>query len=205
MSTGSYEKSNWAWQFQQWQKQVGEWWELQLSRFSPDFPGGSGWSLPAWLSSPVLFFIARVIFWVLIALLVCWIALQLMRRFSPYVYSWRNQLDQQSEKLTTTPDRTLSVADWLARSQNCQTQGDYREACLYLYRAMLQQLHDSGQVTQQPSRTDGEYLHLVQQFPQSRAYQRLLITHQQLCFSQTPASRSLFEECQQAYQQINQG
>jgi hypothetical protein len=69
--------------------------------------------------------------------------------------------------------------------------------------AMLQRLNDTGIVQHEPSRTDGEYLQLlIQQLPQPRPYQTLLMTHQQLCFSNVEASPSLFEQCQQAYREI---
>jgi hypothetical protein len=67
---------------------------------------------------------------------------------------------------------------------------------------MLQRLNDTGIVKDQPSRTDGEYLQLVQQLPQPQPYQTLLITHQELSFSNAEASPSLFDECQQAYREI---
>ena len=54
----------------------------------------------------------------------------------------------------------------------------------------------------QPSRTDGEYLQLIQQLPQPAPYETVIAIHQQLYFGNAEASQSTFEQCQQAYQQI---
>lgn len=201
MSAGSYEKTNWAWQLQQLQQQLGEWWELQTSRFAPNLPRPN-LSLPSWWNTPILRTITQAVFWLLLGFLLSWTAVQLMRRLSPYIYSLRKQLSQPSDRMTNVLKTELSVAAWWERSQKFQKQGNYREACLCLYRAMLQRLHDRGIAPHQPSRTDGEYLQLVQQLPQPQPYQFLLMTHQDLLFSNTEASSSLFEECQQAYQEL---
>lgn len=172
---------------------------MQTSRFSPDIPNTS---VPSWLTSPLLGMVVKAVFWVILAFLVCWAALQIMRSLSPYFYSLRNQLNQPTNKVTRTSISESSVARWLQRSQKFQQQGNYRDACLCLYMAMLQRLNDTGIAPHQPSRTDGEYLQLTQQLPQPQPYQTLLMTHQELCFSHTEASRSVFEQCQQAYREI---
>jgi hypothetical protein len=199
LPAGSFEKNNWGWQLSQLQQRIGEWWELQTSRFSLDIPT---MSLPSWLKSPLLWLIAKAAFWVLLAFLLSWAVLQIMRSLSPYFYSLRNRLNQSADKAAKTPISESSVAGWLQRSQKFQQQGNYREACLCLYMAMLQRLNDSGIAPHQPSRTDGEYLQLTQQLPQPQPYQTLLMTHQELCFSHTEASPSVFEQCQQAYREI---
>jgi hypothetical protein len=198
MSTSPFEKSNFGWQLGQIVQRMGEWWELQTSRFKPKIPNTS---LPDWLNSPIFWTIVNAAFWVVLALLLSWTALQIMRRLSPYFYSLTNQIKQSADN-TKLLDKDLSIARWLQQAQKFQQQGNYREACLCLYKAMLQRLNDSGVAPHQPSRTDGEYLQLVQQLPQSQPYQTLLMTHQELCFSNTEASPSLFEQCQQAYREI---
>jgi hypothetical protein len=70
--------------------------------------------------------------------------------------------------------------------------------------ATLQRLHDSAIAPHQPSRTDGEYLQLVQQLPQSQSYQALIATHEQLCFNAEIVPEN-FSQCQQAYQEIAGG
>ncbi|HBB33677.1 MAG TPA: hypothetical protein DDZ80_01075 [Cyanobacteria bacterium UBA8803] len=204
MSTGSYENNSLAWQLQQVQQRVGEWWELQVSRFLPSQPDEPDLSWLSWLNSPILAIIAKAVFWLLLAFLLSWTALQFLQRWQPYIKALRNPLSQLSDRETTTSVRELSVAGWLERSQKFQQQENYREACLCLYRAMLQRLHDRGVAPHQLSRTDGEYLELVQQLPQPRSYQVLLMTHQQLCFSNADASSSLLEQCQQAYREIGE-
>lgn len=197
MLTGSFEKNSVGWQLGQLQQRVGEWFELKTSKTF------SNVSMPSWLDSPIIGAIAKAIFWVILGLLIAWAVWQLWQVFSPYFYSLSKQLSQPGDKATKTQDSELSVARWLQRSQKFQKQGNYREACLCLYMAMLQRLNDTGIAPHQPSRTDGEYLHLVQQLPQPTPYQILLMTHQELCFSKTEASRSVFDQCQQAYREIN--
>jgi len=200
MPTGSFEKTSFGWQLSQLQQRVGEWWELQTSRFAPNLPDVS---VPSWLDSRVVWIIAKAAFWVILALLLSWAALQIMRLLSPYFYTLTNQLSQPADRATKTSDSELSVAGWLQRSQKFQQQGNYREACLCLYMAMLQRLNDTGLVPHQSSRTDGEYLQLIQQLPKPTPYQTLLVTHQELCFSNTEASRSVFDQCQEAYREID--
>jgi hypothetical protein len=199
MSNGSFEKDSLGWQLGQLQQRFGEWWELQLSRFSPN---PSKASLPSWWNSPMIQTLAKAAFWLILALLLTWIGLQIGRWLHPYLYSLTHSLSQPAQKVTQTPAKSLSVAGWLQRSQKFQQQGNYREACRSLYMAMLQRLHDNGIAPHESSRTDGEYLKLVQQLPQPKPYRTLLMTHQQLCFSNTEASSSDFEQCQQAYQEI---
>jgi hypothetical protein len=199
MPAGSFEKNSLGWQSAQLGQRLEEWWELQTARFSPNLPKVS---LPSWLDSPLLWIIAKAVFWLILAILLSWVALQITRRLSPYFYTLTNQLKQSSQKATNTSDSELSVAAWLQRSQKFQKQGNYREASLCLYRAMLQRLNDRGIANAQPSRTDGEYMQLVQQLPQPTPYQTLLAIHQELCFSKAEASRSLFDRCQQAYREI---
>lgn len=198
MSTASFEKTNFFWQLEQSLQQMGEWLELQISRFQPTLPNAS---LPSWLYSSLLWQIINVIFWIMLAWLISWAVLQVMRRLNPYVYNLKNQL-KHSTAQTKNSEHNLSIARWLQQAQKFQQKGNYREACLCLYKAMLQRLNDNGVAPHQPSRTDGEYLQLVQQLPQPQPYQTLLITHQQLCFSNTEASSAMFEKCQQAYQEI---
>jgi hypothetical protein len=199
MPTSSFEKSSLGWQLTQLGQRLGEWWELQTSRFSPNLPKVS---VPSWWDSPILGTIAKAVFWLIVALLLSWLVVRIMRRLSPYFYTLTNQLKQSSQRTTKPSHSELSTASWLQRSQKFQQQGNYREACLCLYMAMLQRLNDTEIAKAQPSRTDGEYLQLVKQLPQPTPYQTLLITHQELCFSKTEASRSVFDRCQQAYREI---
>ena len=198
MSTGAFEKTNFGWQLGQRLQQIGEWWELQKSRFNPTLPNTS---LPSWLSSPTLWEIVKIVFWLVLALLLSWVALRVVRRLSPYFYALTNQL-KESTNLPKNLEQNLSIERWLQQAQKFKQKGNYREACICLYKAMLQRLNDSGVAPHQLSRTDGEYLQLVEQLPRSQPYQTLLTTHQELCFGSTEADTLMFEQCQQAYREI---
>jgi hypothetical protein len=196
MPAGSFEKNSLGWQLGQLGQRVGEWFELKTSQTLPDV------SRPSWWDSPILQAIAKAAFWITVSLLLAWIGWQTWRLLRPYIYTLTNQLSQQADKATKTPTSELSVAGWLQRSQKFQQQGNYREACICLYMAMLQRLNDAGIAPHQPSRTDGEYLQLIQQLPKPSPYRTLLMTHEQLCFSNAEVSSSVFDQCQQAYREI---
>jgi len=195
MPTGSFEKNSFSWQVQQLQQRIQEWGE------TINFPGLNKMSLPSWFNSPILQTIAKVAFWTLLGLFLIWAIWQIGQMLRPYFYPTRTQ-PKQSDATTKRSENELSLARWLERSQKFQQQGNYREACLCLYMAMLQRLSDTGIVPHQPSRTDGEYLKLIQNLPQQNPYKILLMTHQQLCFGNGEASRSVFDKCQQAYREI---
>lgn len=197
MSTDSFEKNSLGWQLGQWRQRLGEWWELKTSQTL------SNLSPPSWLDSPILRQILQVVFWLIVSLLLIWTIWQLWQLLHPYIYSLTSQHSQVKDAKPASV-RELSIAAWLAQSQKFQQQGNYREACRCLYMAMLQRLNDTGIAPHQQSRTDGEYLNLIQQFPQPNSYQTLLMTHQQLCFSNAEVSRQVFEQCQQAYREIEQ-
>ena len=199
MPTDSFEKNNLGWQLSQLQQRIGEWWELQTSRFAPNVPN---LSLPSWWDSPILQKLVKTAFWVILGLLFIWVSWQMWRRFHPYIYSLTNSLSQIAENGSKAPTQDLSAVTWLQRSQKFQRQGNYREACRCLYMAMLQRLNDSGIAPHHSSRTDGEYLQLVQQLPQSQPYRTLIMTHQRLCFSNAEVSSAVFEQCEQAYREI---
>ncbi|MCA1995066.1 MAG: DUF4129 domain-containing protein, partial [Coleofasciculus sp. S288] len=182
MPLSSFEKNSVGWQLAQWRQQIGEWLELKTSQTL------SNASVPSWLTSPLLWTLVKVVCWIILGLLLTWAIWQLWQLLRPYFYTLKNKHNQSVAKAIKTSVRELSAAGWLQRSQKLQQQGNYREACLCLYRAMLQRLNDTGIAPHQSSRTDGEYLQLVQQLSQSTPYQTLLMTHQQLCFSNTEAS-----------------
>ena len=201
MSTDSFEKNSLGWQVYQLQQRIGEWWELQTIKLSKnilDIP------LPSWLNSALVETIAKVIFWVLVAWLLIWITWQIQRWFLLYLPSLKTPVNPAASRTIKTPIQELSVANWLAKAQQLQQQGNYRGACQCLYRAMLQQLHDRGIAPHQSSRTDGEYGQIIEQLSQPQPYQKLLKVHQELCFGNAQASFSLLETCQQAYREIEE-
>jgi hypothetical protein len=185
-----FEKDNWLWKLDLIKQQILEWWELQLYNFKDLVPDSSLWN---WLKS---------ISWLIVILLVIWLLWRLWLVLYPFIYNsiapFRQSIKQELER----QNKPRSLTDWLTKSQQFQRQGNYRQACFCLYQAMLQKLNDSNIILHQSSRTDGEYLQLVRGLSKPRPYQILLMTHQRLCFSKTEASLSTFEECQQAYRDI---
>lgn len=193
MTIMSYQKSNWNWQLQQFQQQVGEWVELQFSRFESALPKSSldaPW-LSAWLKLAV---------WLLLGLFLTWFCWRMWQLLELYLYSFKAR---NSDTQAKTRQDELSAAAWLQRSQAWFSKGNYREACRCVYLAMLQRLHDTGIVPHQPSRTDGEYLQLVKHLPQSQSYETLITTHKQLCFGNSEILSEAFEQCRQAYREIS--
>ncbi|MBE9115557.1 DUF4129 domain-containing protein [Lusitaniella coriacea LEGE 07157] len=193
MATGSYQKDGIGWQWHQFQTRLGEWWERLISGANIDRPNLPNFDSPMWE------ILARVVFWCVVVAFIAWLVWGLWKLLSPYLYAQKSPRDRGLPQKST---QGVSVSQWLARSRKFQQQGDYRQACICLYRAMLQQLHEKGIAPHKASRTDGEYLKIVAQLPQPQPYQTLLLTHQQLCFSNIDATASLFAQCQQAYQQI---
>lgn len=196
MTSGEFEKNSWGWQLSQLQQQAGEWIELQLSRFGSNVPNLPKWSLPRWLVD-----LTGAIAWLILGLVLVWVFWQLWRLLEPYLYSFISPT-ASTTKVTTLATQ-LSPEAWFARSQTYFRAGNYRLACRCLYMAMLQRLHDSAIAPHQSSRTDGEYLQLVNSLPQSQSYQTLIATHEQLCFGNAQILPETYDACQQAYREID--
>lgn len=194
MSAASFEKNSLDWQLRLLRQQMGEWLERLFasnapsSRVNPSLP-----SIPDWLSEGL--------FWLIVLLLASWAIWQLYRLVNPY---FARSIFSQGRAIarSPSPEANLTVNDWLARSRVAQNQGNYREACRALYMAALQRLSDAEVIRNQPSRTDGEYLNLVQPLPKATAYSTLIRTHERLCFSDAPISSDAFTDCQQAYRDL---
>ena len=199
MSADAFEKTSWVWQGSQFQQQVGEWFEYQLSRFDWALPKFS----PQWSISPWMLKLLNFIFWLLLGLFLVWVGWRLWRELRPYFNSWlagHNSTNSQAK----TAENELSVTECLTRSQEFSRQGNYRQACRYLYFAMLQHLHGQGILPHKSSRTDGEYLQLLRMFVTSiQPYETLMTTHEQLCFGNAEISADNYEHCQQAYREIS--
>lgn len=198
MTEAAFEKTNLGWQIQQTQQRVGEWLEFQLSQLEAKLPEGTqlnGFDTP-WLN-----FMLQLGFWIIVGALAIWLALRLIR-MGPFL--WENLAGFLQNRATppapTTSDR--SVAEWLGRSQKWQQQGNYREACLCLYLAMLQRLNDTGLAPHQLSRTDGEYRAVIRTATKAEAYQTLITTHEQLLFGHGEASPEMFQACFRAFREV---
>jgi hypothetical protein len=198
MSVESFEKSSWGWQISQFQGQVGEWVEYQLSRWQPPSDNKSpNWSILPWVEN-----ILKGLFWILLGLFVAWVAWRLWQEFSPYVYA---QVMKVNGSAATTDSQTpkITVAGLWERSQELYRQGNYQDACRCLYLAMLQYLHENKVIPQKASRTDGEYLQLLQLSGNPmQPYETLITTHENLCFSDRQLDADNYQQCQQAYGEI---
>jgi hypothetical protein len=194
-------KNSLSWQLYQLQQRFDEWWEVNTWQWGENIPDVD---LFSWLDNQLAEITARVLFWVIVAFLLSWIAIQLVRLLTKYSYALKNRYNRSIIETRPRAIPTLSVNNWLKQAHYFQQQGNYREAIWSLYMAMLQKLHDTGVAPHQLSRTDGEYLQIIQQLPHFMPYQTLLITHQQLLFGNQEASPAMWEQCQQAYGQIEQ-
>ncbi|MBD1868728.1 DUF4129 domain-containing protein [Cyanobacteria bacterium FACHB-471] len=192
-TAGEFQKNSLGWQLQQAQQRVGEFIERLLFGNDLNRQPVLDWSLPDWL--------LEGLFWLLVIALVGWAGWQLYKLLNPYLYP-AVRLGRSPAPSTDAQPQILTISEWLGRSRTAQQQGDYREACRCLYMAMLQNLNDKELILQQLSRTDGEYLRLVQTLNPPQPYQTLIRTHEQLCFSDTAISSDTFERCWQAYQEI---
>ena len=198
MAGESFAKTSWGWQFSQLQRQVGEWLEYQISRWRSPF----GDQLPNWSILPWVENLLKFLFWMLLFLFSVWVVWKLWQEFSPYIYSQLTKVNNTTD-VTNTQPKNVSVAEWLEQSQQFYRQGNYRDACRYLYLAMLQYLHETKVIPKKASRTDGEYLQLLQlSATPIQPYETLITTHEQLCFSDRTISSDNYQQCQQAYREI---
>lgn len=194
MTSGEFEKNNFGWQLFVLQQQASEWIELQLSGFGSNLPSSPS-GLPGWAVD-----LFKAIAWLLLGLVLFWLFWQLWRVLEPYLYSLISPTTSTT-RVTKVPTE-LSAKAWFARSQSYFNQGNYREACRCVYMAMIQRLHETAIAPDQISRTDGEYLQLVNSLPNSPSYRTLITTHEQLCFGNAEILPETFERCQQAYREI---
>ncbi|GAB4438248.1 MAG: DUF4129 domain-containing protein [Cyanobacteria bacterium J069] len=193
-AAGDFAKTSVGWQVQRSLRQVGEWIEWVLFGNDSDRPDFSGWLPPDWVAQGLL--------GLLLAALASWAGWQAYQLLRPYWDAWRRQSGGAIAPQVPAPTPALSAAEWLARSQTAQRQGDYDAACRALYQAALCRLSDRHQIAPLSSRTDGEYRRLVRQLPQAQPYDLLIRTHERLCFSPAPVSAAMFEQCERAYQEI---
>ncbi len=200
MAANNSETTSIGWQIQLFQQQVSEWFEHNFMNATKKVYD-SGKSLPDWLNSLIIW-----IAWIIFGLTVIWLMLLLYRLIQSYYLAFQSRRGINGSRLRDNSEAipVYSVDRWLKKARKFQLEGNYTEACRALYMGMLQSLSDRQLIPQQYSRTDGEYRHLVVKLSQSPAYQVLLNTHEQLCFSDRPISSEIFHTCQDAYSAINQ-
>jgi len=195
VASGTFERTSITWQIQQFQQRVNEWLERFFARTPNTDVPTRNWQIPDWLQ--------KGLFWFLVTGLILWAGWQLYQLLQPYLSGYFRS-GHLSPPLTAAASTQRMPSDWLKRSRQAQQQGNYREACRALYMATLQHLSDNSLIRQEPSRTDGEYLSLIQELSISQPYQLLIQTHEQLCFSDADISVEVFDRCWQAYQEIEE-
>ena len=200
MSAGTFKQDGLGWRISLIQRRVGEWLEYKTSEIDVD-PEGWDWS---WLKSKLLWQTLKFLMWSLIAIIAVWLLWQLWLLLRPYWKRWQRQGNSLNQNIPPVIIPQFSQSEWLERSQSARVEGNYHQAIICLYQAMLQLLDERGIIPNQLSRTDEEYRSSLskEKLAASQAYDLLLSIHQQLCFSKTEADKSLYERCHQAYQQI---
>ena len=198
MSAGSFKQDSIGWRIDLIKQRFNEWIEFQTFQLNTD-----SWNW-RFLQSKLLWQIIKFCLWSIIAMLLVWITWQLWLLLRPYWKRWQRKNDRFKQDNTPVAVLKLSAADWVERSQAARVDGNYRQAIVCLYQAMLQLLDERDIIPAQSSRTDEEYRRslLTLQVSPSQPYELLLSIHQRLCFSNAEANQSLFEQCQQAYRQI---
>lgn len=195
LTSGSFEKNNLDWQFQQLSQHIGEWFEGLFGSRNPNAPDPQLPEIPDWL--------LKGLFWLILIGAIAWAIWQLYRLFRPYLAPYWHT--QQADHAVIEP---LSVKrtppEWLQQAQAAHQQGDYRTACRFLYLASLQQLNDRGIILQDLSRTDGEYLSLMRTQDLAHPYQVIIHIHERICFDRVTASPEIYDRCWRAYQEIEQ-
>ena len=186
----SFQKDSLGWQIELWLRKISQWWEFQTYRVVDNLPEDINFP---WHDS---------VYWIAAGLLFSYIAFKFWQWLQPYLGRFNLKLTPAVTPKPKQASTQASIAKWLRRSQQYQQQGNYREACLCLYQAMLQHLNDSSVAPHQTSRTDGEYRAIIKSLAQPQPYQILLHIHEQLSFGYREASLSVLQKCQQAYQEI---
>ncbi|HHP7230777.1 MAG TPA: DUF4129 domain-containing protein [Xenococcaceae cyanobacterium] len=200
MTVTSFKETSLGWRIELFRQRLQEWWELQLSRIEINTPELSG------LDSDLIQLAIKVILWSFIATIAVWLTWQIWLLLHPLIRYWQRQQRQRQSSSKNPLEPQLSPQNWLSEAQRYYQQQNYHQGIVCLYQGILQYLSDREIITRLASRTDAEYLNLIQQrqLGQFLSYQLLFLTHEQLCFSNLPASASLFKKCQEAYQIIMQ-
>lgn len=205
MASPSHNSSSLGWQIRKSVQRFREWAEYRADRTDANWPD---WNWPdwAWLDWKLPPEVGQVLFWGGVSIITLWLSWLLFRALEPFIARW---LEQEQAWVKLGKKRPEQVADnraakdWWKQALNLAQQGRHAEACKALYRATLQQLHDSQQLLHKPSRTDREYLEkLGEDRPLPRPYQLLIGTHERLLFGSAIASAEMFQRCRKAYEEI---
>jgi hypothetical protein len=201
MSVNKYQESSLGWQVQQLQQRIGEWWE-NLTRKgieTADNSVPSNWL--DWLNEPWFHNVVKALLWIVLAVIIVALLWLLWQEFKPYFF-WLLTGKRPDLSSPSTNDVSVSKENWAAKAEKYYRQGDYQQACLCLYQAMLQRVDQKEIVSYQASLTDGEYWSFLRPLPSSASYQTLLDIHQDLCFGGVIASLETWQLCHTAYGEI---
>ena len=183
MAEDAYITESASWQIRQTMQRFREWVAYETAQSDIDWPD---WAWPDrlydwWQDWEWPKEIVQGLFWLLVAAMATWLAWLLYRALETSLRRWLVQ-DQQwitLGKVAPATEDQLSTQHWWQQAQALAQQGQYREACVALYRATLQQLHDAQLLQHDASRTDSEYLTGLSRVkkPMPRPYQLLIGTH----------------------------
>jgi hypothetical protein len=194
--TSSIQQNSLPWQLRQAGKNLSEWIQLRLSGWEPPSSDSTPtFTFPAWLG--------QFLFWLLVIGVVGWLAWLIVQLLDNYLGQRPKRRAQPRVDFIAPPEQH-TVAAWLRRAQQFEREGNWREACRALYMAALQLLHDREWIPHQPSRTDGEYLQVIQTLPQPRPLQMLIRTHERSLFGGESLASDNVQRCRQAYEEIAQ-
>jgi Domain of unknown function (DUF4129) len=191
MSTDA-EKTNWRWQLEQLQQQIQEWIEVKFRSNDRDLQLDI---FPPWLGILLI-----RLAWLMLAGATIWLG---YRVIYPYWQRWLKNRRSGNIQLDSSPTTVYTVAELLAKSQQLYSDGDYTQACRWLYLAMLQRLNDANIIPNRVSLTDREYLQILRAVPIADVGEILVSIHERLHFGNEQIAIEDFNRCQQAYRQID--
>lgn len=199
MSQTVYEKDNIWWRIGKTQQMLAEWWDKKNYGLKENF---QDWSIPSWLKD-FLWKSAKIFSWIILTFLLVWIVWKISPSLRNY---FANLIDKIKDDRTYNKPKKIrdtSITDWWQKAEKFQVSGNYTEAIFCLYAGALQKLHDQGIAANLVSRTDGEYLKIVDRLLPSTSYQVLFEVHQDLCFGGTKADLNLWQRYSKAYQNLD--
>lgn len=200
MLVASFQENSPGWQFELVRQKLEEWWEFKISQVEINSPNLSIFDSP-FIQSAIKF-----ILWSLIAVILVWVTWQLWLLLRPIINDWRRQKQRLkgSQYLKEPIQPQLSPQQWLTKAREYYLEQNYRQGIFCLYQGILQYLGDRKIIDNLSSRTDGEYLKIIQQLKLARfvSYKLLFSTHEQLCFSSLFPSATMFDRCEKAYHEI---
>jgi Domain of unknown function (DUF4129) len=168
-------------------------------------PQGESSAGPDWLE-PLVIWITRCLFLILILGLI----LGIWRFLWPLWQRWRSPLPVGEVGQYRAIAPNLSVNQWLAQAKRFHSQGDDAAACRCLYLAMLLGMEQGGWLSQDPARTNREYLRGLEVDWQMgkrpldlrAAVKQIFSTHDQVYYGGQPVTTDTWERCHQAYQSL---